>query len=76
MQIWVSKDGLISIDDRLMNVDDISSVMYDKRVANPQIVVSLKGDEEAEMGLVSGIHENLREVEALKLNYSSKTLVE
>ncbi len=76
VQIWVSKDGLISIDDRLMNVDDISSVMYDKRVANPQIVVSLKGDEEAEMGLVSGIHENLREVEALKLNYSSKTLVE
>ena len=53
-----------------------SSVMYDKRLANPQIVVSLKGDEEAEMGLVSKIHENLREVEALKLNYSSKTLVD
>ena len=72
----VSKDGLISIDDRLMAADDVSSVMYDKRLANPQIVVSLKGDEEAEMGLVSKIHENLREVEALKLNYSSKTLVD
>ena len=50
--------------------------MYDKRLANPQIVVSLKGDEEAEMELVSKIHENLRAVEALKLNYSSKTLVD
>jgi biopolymer transport protein ExbD len=50
--------------------------MYDKRVSDPQIIVSLKGDEEAEMGLVSDIHENLREVEALKLNYSTKTLVD
>jgi len=76
VQVWVSKEGLISIDDRLMGVDDVSLVMYDKRIADPQIVVSLKGDEEAEMGLVSDIHENLREVEALKLNYSSKTLVD
>ena len=76
VQVWLSKDGLISIDDRLMAVDDVSTVMYDKRLTNPQIVVSLKGDEEAEMGLVSKIHENLREVEALKLNYSSKTLVD
>ena len=76
VQVWLSKDGLISIDDRLMAAEDVSTVMYDKRLANPQIVVSLKGDEEAEMGLVSKIHENLREVEALKLNYSSKTLVD
>ena len=45
VQVWLSKDGLISIDDRLMAADDISTVMYDKRLANPQIVVSLKGDE-------------------------------
>ena len=76
VQVWVSKEGLVSIDDRLMNADEVSVVMYDKRVADPQIVVSLKGDEEAEMGLVSDIHENLRKVEALKLNYSTKTLVD
>ena len=74
VQVWVSKEGLVSIDDRLMNADEVSVVMYDKRVADPQIVVSLKGDEEAEMGLVSDIHENLRKVEALKLNYSTISL--
>ena len=76
VQVWVSKEGLVSIDDRLMNVDEVSMVMYDKRVSDPQIVVSLKGDEEAEMGIVSDIHENLQKVEALKLNYSTKTLVD
>jgi len=73
--IWVSKDGLISIDDRLFTIEDISNIMYDKRVADPQIVVSLKADEEAKMGQVSGIHEKLRDADALKLNYSTKTLV-
>ena len=29
--IWVSKDGLISIDDRLFAVDDVAKIMYDKR---------------------------------------------
>ena len=72
--IWVSKDGLISIDDRLFAVDDVAKIMYDKRSADPQVVVSLKADEEAKMELVSKIHEKLRDADALKLNYSTKTL--
>tara|TARA_B100001765_G_scaffold156026_1_gene100850 strand:- start:669 stop:1079 length:411 start_codon:yes stop_codon:yes gene_type:complete len=72
--IWVSKDGLISIDDRLFAVDDVAKIMYDKRSADPQVVVSLKADEEAKMELVSEIHEKLRDADALKLNYSTKTL--
>ena len=74
--IWVSKDGLISIDDRLFAVDDVAKIMYDKRSADPQVVVSLKADEEAKMELVSKIHEKLRDADALKLNYSTKTLVD
>ena len=72
--IWVSKEGLISIDDRLFAVDDVAKIMYDKRSADPQVVVSLKADEEAKMELVSKIHEKLRDADALKLNYSTKTL--
>ena len=71
--IWVAKDGLISIDDRLFAVDDVAKILYDKRSADPQVVVSLKADEEAKMELVSKIHEKLRDADALKLNYSTKT---
>ena len=74
-QIWVSKEGLISINDRLFAVEDVAKIMYDKRVSDPQVIVSLKADEEAKMGLISSIHEELREADALKLNYSTKTLV-
>ena len=73
--IWVSKEGLVSINDRLFAVEDVAKIMYDKRVSDPQVIVSLKADEEAKMGLISSIHEELREADSLKLNYSTKTLV-
>ena len=73
--IWVSKEGLVSINDRLFAVQDVAKIMYEKRVSDPQLSVSLKADEEAKMELISSIHEELREADALKLNYSTKTLV-
>jgi biopolymer transport protein ExbD len=74
--IWVSKDGLISVEDKLYASDGIRHVMYEKRVADPQLVISLKADERAKMGLISAIHGELRKADALKLNYSSKTAVD
>jgi len=74
--IWVSKEGLISIEDKLYPVDDVRHTMYEKRSTNPQIVTSLKADEDARMGLVSGIHNELRKADALKLNYSTKTAID
>lgn len=73
--IWVSKEGLISINDRLFAVGDVAKIMYEIRVSDPQVIVSLKADEEAKMELISSLHEELREADALKLNYSTKTLV-
>ena len=73
--IWISKEVLVSINDRLFSVHDVAKIMYEKRVSDPQLIVSLKADEEAKMELISSIHEELREADALKLNYSTKTLV-
>ena len=51
--IWVSKDGLISIEDKLYNNEDVRHVMYEKRASNPQLTVSLKADESAKMEIIS-----------------------
>ena len=70
--IWVSKDGLISIEDKLYNNQDVRHVMYEKRASNPQLTVSLKADQSARMEIISDIHNELRKADALKLNYSTK----
>ena len=71
--IWASKDGVISVNDRLIRPKDLSGVMYDKIVSNPKITVSLKSDEYASMELISEVHTQLRQANALKLSYSAKT---
>jgi biopolymer transport protein ExbD len=69
--MWVSKEGLISIEDRLYNSKDVRNVMYERRIVDPQITVSLKADEEARMEVISAIHNELRKADALQLNYST-----
>ena len=74
--IWLSKQGQISIEDKLIRSENIRHIMYSKRAADPQLTVSIKADKSARMGLVSDIHTELRKADALMLNYSSKTSVE
>ncbi|MBD3275310.1 MAG: biopolymer transporter ExbD [Candidatus Marinimicrobia bacterium] len=71
--IWIAKDGRIAIDDKMMNMDQVRHVMYEKRVNDPQIVVSLRADRGSNMQLISDLHQELREADALKVNYSTKT---
>jgi len=74
--IWISKEGLISIQDKRCKIDKVRNVMYAIRAADPLLTVSLKADKSAKMGLISNIHNELRKADALKLNYSTKTAVE
>lgn len=72
--LWLSEDGKVSIDDKLVDIDEISGIMYQKRrdPMHPLRVVSLKIDKDAKMGKVTDIHEELREADALNINYSAK----
>lgn len=71
--IWATKDGLISVNDRIIAMNGLSSILYERVVADPKITVSLKSDENATMKLISDIHTQLREANALKLSYAALT---
>ena len=72
--MWVNKGGEISIDDRFVNLGAVSGIMYKKRVdpMHPLKLVSMKIDKGTAMGVITDIHEELREADALNVNYSSK----
>ena len=69
--IWATKDGVISVDDRIININNLSTVIYNKIAKDPKITVSLKSDEKATMKLITDIHTQLRKANALKLSYSA-----
>ncbi len=69
--IWVGQDEKIQIDDNIVKVKAIQKIMYDKRVALPNVIVSLRVDKNSRMGLVTDIQESLRKADALRINYSA-----
>ncbi len=75
--IWADRAGNLTIDDRFLNPNDISGVIYQKAIdlTSPLKIVSLKIDNQVAMERVTQIHEELREVgeAALNVNYSAKT---
>ena len=73
VHIWATKDGLISVNDKIININDLGNVMFSKIASDPRITVSLKSDSESRMELITEIHTQLRKAQALKLNYSSLT---
>jgi len=72
--LWADAAGRVSIDDKLVEINEIQKIMYQKRLdpVHPLKVVSMKIDAKVKMGLVSDIQEQLREADALNVNYSAK----
>ena len=71
--VWATKDGLISVDDRIIHINDLAGLMYNKVAKDPKVTVSLKSDEKTTMKLITDIHTQLRTANALKLSYSALT---
>ena len=71
--IWATKDGLVSVDDRIISSNMLRNIMYQKISKDPKITVSLKSDRDANMKLISELHTELRKAQALKLSYSALT---
>lgn len=70
--IWIGNDQRVQIDDALVKVDDVQSIMYQKAQALPSIIVSLRADVYSKMGIVTDIQQSLRKAHCRKLNYSAR----
>ena len=70
--IWVDKNNAIMCNDYKVNeVTELRNVLYQKRLANPQIIIALKADRDSDMGIISDVQQEMRKADALKVNYSA-----
>jgi biopolymer transport protein ExbD len=80
--IWMGPEKLpnnqfgetkVQIDDALIeDLTNIRTIMYRKLTEEPRLIVSLRVDEESEMGIVTDVQQELRKGGTLRVNYSSK----
>ena len=69
--IWVGNDGKIQVNDSITPLDAIQKIMYAKRVALPNVIISLRIDKNSDMGIVTDIQQELRKASCLRINYSA-----
>ncbi len=70
--VWIGRQGQISVDDKIIAMDDVSPILSDKFAQNRRLLISLKIDKEVKMGIVSDLHEKLRDAYTLRINYATK----
>lgn len=69
-------DTAVQIDDAMVDeVTNVRTIMYRKLVEQPRLIVSLRVDQQSEMGIVLDVQQELREAGTLRINYSTKRLV-
>ncbi len=66
----------IQLNDKFANVSDVGTYILQERAKKPQelqnvLTTALKVDKQANMGLISDIKQELRKVNALKVNYTT-----
>ena len=69
--IWIGTHGIINVDDQNVRIDQVGPLIHGKLIANPRLIISLKADGAAPFGVVSDILQELRKVEALRVNFST-----
>jgi biopolymer transport protein ExbD len=70
--IWIDRSSQVVCDDyKVDKLPNLRNVLYEKRVNDPQIIVAMKVDKEATMGIVNDVQQEMRKADALRLNYSA-----
>lgn len=64
----------VQIDDSIQeDIGAIRQIMYDKLLEEQRMIVSLRVDESSEFGLLTDVQEELKQAQAFKINYSTKS---
>ncbi|MEO0098663.1 MAG: biopolymer transporter ExbD [candidate division WOR-3 bacterium] len=72
VHIWVDKTRRISIDDNLLEVSGITTVMQQKILDNPELISEVLADKEVDYGRVNDILEALKEAGAFKILFATE----
>jgi biopolymer transport protein ExbD len=69
--VYINEAGTISIDDMIVRVDDVASLMSNKVNENPFMIVAFKTDKFTPYGVVSDVMEGLKEANAVKVFFNT-----
>ena len=72
VSIWIDPGGRIMVDEYDAGLSDVASIVHTKLQENPRIIVQVKSDRKTPYGLISGVIEELKKANALRVSFIAK----
>lgn len=69
--VWVDKTGKLAINDNVMSLPTVTSVMSEAVIDNPDMVVLLQADRDVAYAYVTDVLEALKDARALKVTFAT-----
>ena len=71
VHIWADRYSRISINDKLVNLDNVNAIIAGRLADNRGLIVAFNIDQRTRYGLVSQIIEQLKEANAVNVSFTS-----
>ena len=71
MRVWIDAAGNISIQDKLVAVDQIFDIVTNALAENPLLIIAFNADHRTPYGTVSDVMEELKEANAVRVSFTS-----
>ena len=71
--IWINAQGEINVDDVMVTLGNINTVMCQKISENPATIVSLRADSRVKYAIVAQLIEELKQSNALRISFATLT---
>jgi biopolymer transport protein ExbD len=70
--IWIDADGTVSVDDRLVRMEDLVPILESKVRANPTLMVGINCDEDAPYALMGGAIDAMKTAGVLPVSFTTR----
>ena len=70
-RIWIDAAGNISINDKLVAVENIENIIITLMQEKPDMIVAFNADDRAPYGTVSDVMEELKKANAIRVSFTS-----
>jgi biopolymer transport protein ExbD len=71
MRIWINHDGIISINDKLVAVDNVEAIVVTMLQEKPNLIVAFNADDRCPYNVVSQVMEELKKANAVRVSFTS-----
>lgn len=71
MHVWINQGGMISINDKIVRMEQIEDIMKGMLQERPDLIVAFNADDRAPYRVVSDVMEELKDASAVRVSFTS-----